>query len=99
MIAGMNLGSVPDAPFRPQARAGAGQSSPGSGGNRPVAAPAPAEDRRSLQFRHDPDVGRTVLRVVNPETGEVLRQVPTEVQLNLARWLTFRRPATIDERA
>jgi len=99
MIAGLTLGPVPEVPSRPQARGGAGQSWPGTGGKPPHAAPAAAEVRRSLQFQHDADLGRTILRVVKPETGEVLRQIPTEVQLDLARWLAFRRPATIDEHA
>jgi len=99
MIAGLTMVPVPDASSRLQARGGAGQSSPGTGGDPPLAAPAPAEVRRSLQFLRDAAVGRTIIRVVNSDTGELLRQIPTEVQLDLARWLAFGRPAILDERA
>jgi len=41
--------------------------------------------RRSLHFSVDQDTGRTVIRVVDPETSELIRQIPAEEVLNLAR--------------
>lgn len=38
-----------------------------------------------LKFRVDQDTGRTVFKVINPNTGEVLLQVPSEELLALAR--------------
>ena len=65
------------------------------------AAPAPTPDRiqqavqqiqsylsdsqRQLQFQVDSDSGRTIVRVINPETNEVIRQIPGEEMLKLAR--------------
>jgi flagellar protein FlaG len=43
--------------------------------------------RRSLHFSVDQDTGRTVIRVVDPATDEVIRQIPPEEVLNLARHL------------
>lgn len=40
--------------------------------------------RRELQINVDQGSGRTVVRVVNPETQEVIRQIPTEEVLKLA---------------
>lgn len=40
--------------------------------------------RRELQISVDQGSGRTVVRVVNPETQEVVRQIPTEEVLKLA---------------
>jgi flagellar protein FlaG len=41
--------------------------------------------RRSLRFSVDEDSGHTVIRVVDPETDEVVRQIPSEEVLNFAR--------------
>lgn len=41
--------------------------------------------RRSLRFSVDEDSGRTVIRVVDLETDEVVRQIPPEEVLNVAR--------------
>ena len=66
-----------------------------------TAAPAPTPDRveqavqqiqsylsdsqRQLQFQVDSESGRTIVRVVNPETKELIRQIPGEEMLKLAR--------------
>jgi flagellar protein FlaG len=42
---------------------------------------------RSLRFSVDEDSGRTVIRVVDPTTDEVIRQIPPEEVLDLARHL------------
>lgn len=43
--------------------------------------------RRELEFSVDNDSGRTVVKVMNSETGEVIRQLPTEEALAVARKL------------
>lgn len=66
----------------------------------PVAAPSPpperveqaiaqiqdylSDARRQLHFEVDPANGRTIVRVINPETGEVVRQIPGDEVLQLA---------------
>ena len=40
---------------------------------------------RNLDFSIDEDSGQTVVKVVASDTGEVIRQIPTEVALKLAR--------------
>jgi flagellar protein FlaG len=44
--------------------------------------------QRELQISVDKGSGRTVVRVVNPETQEVIRQIPTEEVLKLAAFLS-----------
>lgn len=41
----------------------------------------------SLQFKVDHDSGRTVVKVVDTDSGEVLRQIPSETTLQIARSL------------
>lgn len=43
-----------------------------------------SESQRELQISVDQGSGRTVVRVVNPETQEVIRQIPNEEILKLA---------------
>jgi flagellar protein FlaG len=43
------------------------------------------DTQRQLQFQVDQGSGRTIVRVVNPETQEVIRQIPSEEVLTLAR--------------
>jgi len=40
--------------------------------------------QRQLNFQFDDNSGRTIIRVVNPETGETIRQIPSEEVLRLA---------------
>lgn len=42
---------------------------------------------RSLEFSVDEDANRTVIRVVDTQTGELVRQIPTEEVLQVARHL------------
>ena len=42
---------------------------------------------RELQFSIDKESGRTVVRVVNADTDEIVRQIPAEEALKLARHL------------
>ncbi len=41
--------------------------------------------QRNLNFRFDEASGRTIITVVNPETNEIVRQIPPEELLSLAR--------------
>ena len=43
--------------------------------------------RRDLQFSVDQDSGRSIVRVVDSETGELIRQIPAEEVLAVARAL------------
>ena len=58
-----------------------------------------ADSQRTLQFRRDADAGRTIILVVDPTTGEVLRQIPAKERLALARWIAESRPPLVDLRA
>jgi len=40
---------------------------------------------RDLEFSVDDTTGRTILKVIHAETGEVIRQIPPEELLNIAR--------------
>ena len=42
------------------------------------------DSQRALNFQVHEASGRTIVRVVNPETDEVIRQIPSEEVLNLA---------------
>lgn len=43
---------------------------------------------RDLQFSVDEDSGRTVVKVLDTETKEVIRQIPSEELLRMANYLT-----------
>ena len=43
--------------------------------------------RRDLQFSVDEDSGRTIIKVIDSETKELIRQIPPEEVLALARHL------------
>ena len=43
-----------------------------------------ASSSRKLQFQIDDATGRTIIRVTNPETGEVIRQIPSEEVLRIS---------------
>lgn len=45
------------------------------------------EIRRDLNFSVDDDSGRVVVKVINTETNEVIRQIPSEEALELAERL------------
>ena len=44
---------------------------------------------RSLDFRVDSSSGKQIVRVSNPETGEVVRQIPNEEAVQIARSLNY----------
>lgn len=43
------------------------------------------ETQRGLRFSMDDDSGRTIVRVIDTETDEVIRQIPSEEMLALIR--------------
>ena len=46
-----------------------------------------AESQRELRFSVDEGSGRTLVYVMHPETGEVVRQIPSEVVIAMATML------------
>lgn len=44
-------------------------------------------NHRNLSFRIDEGSGRTIITVTNPSTGEIVRQIPPEELLSVARAL------------
>jgi flagellar protein FlaG len=48
---------------------------------------APMGDRNELTYSWDKDLRRPVVRLVNRDTGEVVRQIPTRELLEMARAL------------
>lgn len=55
--------------------------------------------RRELQFSVDETSGRTVIRVIDAETDEVIRQIPPEEVLALARYLESGEPRLVETKA
>jgi flagellar protein FlaG len=51
---------------------------------------------RQLEFSVDDASGRTVITVRNPDTGETIRQIPSEEALRLARALGSQSNSLID---
>lgn len=51
--------------------------------------------QRDLQFEVDNDLGRTIVRVVDQQTKEVVRQMPDDVALRLAEKLQQDEPLTL----
>lgn len=43
--------------------------------------------QRDIQFTVDEDLHRTIVKVIDSETGEVIRQIPDDIFLELARRL------------
>jgi len=51
--------------------------------------------QRDLQFQLDDDSGKTVVTVIDSQTSEVVRQIPDEVALRLARDLQQDEPLSL----
>ena len=51
--------------------------------------------QRDLQFEVDNDLGQTIVRVVDQQTQEVIRQIPDELALRLAEKLQQDEPLTL----
>jgi flagellar protein FlaG len=56
------------------------------------------DTQRALKFSTDAATGRTIITVVNPETGDVIRQVPPEVMLAIARAIGRTASVLVDTR-
>ena len=55
--------------------------------------------RRELEFKVDDASGRTIITVRNKDTGEVVRQIPAEEVVALARSLAEGRPLLLESEA
>jgi len=53
----------------------------------------------SLRFRVDPDAGRIVVSVVDAATGDLLRQIPSEDALAMAKSLAATGSGIVSDRA
>ena len=51
--------------------------------------------QRDLQFSYDEDAGRPVVTVLDRETQQVIRRIPDDVVLNLARNLNDEEPVRL----
>lgn len=107
--------SAAPAPAAPRKAAAGGKALPPAGQDAPVQRqPTPAEtvenaieqirsflrdSQRQLNFSRDEITGRTVIRVIDPASGEVIRQMPPEEILNLAAMLHRKGFHTLDELA
>jgi flagellar protein FlaG len=60
----------------------------------PMVAPPPAAT--SLRFHVDEDTGKTIVSVVDPASGEVLRQIPNDEALAIAKALGREHGALVD---
>ena len=54
---------------------------------------------RSLTFSVDAGTGHHVLRVVDPNSGEVIRQLPADETLRIARSIDYFQNVLVDQRA
>ena len=54
---------------------------------------------RNLNFSIDQTTGYHVVRVVNPDTNEVVRQLPSEELLNIAQHMVSLKNALVSQRA
>lgn len=55
--------------------------------------------KRSLGFSYDDSLNRAIVRVTNLESGEVIRQIPHEVVIRVAKSIESFKGSMIDERA
>ncbi len=58
-----------------------------------------SSSKRSLHFRYDESAGRTIITVVDPNSGEIVRQIPPEEMLALARSAVSGRALLFDQSA
>lgn len=58
-----------------------------------------ADSRRNLVFEIDDQSGRTVIRVINPETQEVIREIPPKETRRLANQIATGDARILDIRA
>ena len=58
-----------------------------------------SDSKRQLDFQFDESSGHTIIRVVNPASGEVIRQIPSEEVIKLAAILDSQGFRTLNELA
>jgi flagellar protein FlaG len=58
-----------------------------------------SESKRQLNFERDDSSGRTIIRVLDPVSGEVIRQIPSEEVLKIAAFIEAQGLHTFDELA
>lgn len=89
------LGALPQPTSAPQAPRGTAAATPSASTPRPEQVQQAVEQIQSvvapvaqnLLFSIDKSTGKTVVRIVDSETKEVVRQIPTEEVLSIARAL------------
>ncbi|WP_420429555.1 flagellar protein FlaG [Algiphilus sp.] len=64
----------------------------------PSKAPQPASPSSDVRFELE-DNDRVVIRISDPETGEIVRQIPSEVMLRVADMIADARGGTVDASA
>ncbi|MBD0315664.1 MAG: flagellar protein FlaG [Nitrospiraceae bacterium] len=57
------------------------------------------ESSSRLQIEFDPDSQRVIVKVLSGESGEVIRQIPAEEVLDLAKHLLARKGLLLEQRA
>lgn len=55
--------------------------------------------RRNLSFRQDPGSGRTVVLVIDADSGELVRQIPAEQMVRMAEHLEYVNGLLLGEQA
>ncbi len=55
--------------------------------------------RRNLNFRQDPGTGRTIVSVIDADSGELVRQIPAEQMIRMAEHLEYVNGLLLGERA
>ena len=88
-----------EASVKPRAQVASGNTTPPSGNESPQTQPIDtaksierlteflSNNARGLRFSVDDTSGRTIVTVVNPNSGEVIRQIPTEEMVQVANAL------------
>ncbi len=52
-----------------------------------------------LQIEFDPDIQRVIIKVLDGASGEIIRQIPSEAVLDLAKHLVERKGFLLEQRA
>ena len=87
----------------------------GAGSGTPVSAPEPTREQAEqaaarvkevlrgttsqLEFEIDPDLDKVVIKIRNGESGEIIRQIPAQELLDLAKHLEEPKGLLVSERA
>ena len=106
---------MPKGSDAPHQAGASGKDLPPAGKKPPVEKPAPppvsiekalaqikaylSDSRRQLTFQFDESSGRTIITVVNPASGEVIRRIPSEEVIQVAAMLDSQGLRTIDDLA